>query len=75
MTSKLPLGKNSQKNDQIMFQICVHDQKVQGMTFQKRFLNAKLGTSKYTIFLILLKIQNLWNLRNVFIKKIMKIFI
>jgi hypothetical protein len=31
MTSKLPLGKNSQKNDQIMFQICVHDQKVQGM--------------------------------------------
>jgi hypothetical protein len=27
-----------------------------------------LGISKYTIFLILLKFQNLWNLINVFIK-------
>ncbi len=30
MTSKLPEEKNSQENDQIMFQICVHDQKIQG---------------------------------------------
>jgi hypothetical protein len=31
-----------------------------------------LGTSKYTIFLTLLKFQNLWNLINVLIKNIWK---
>jgi hypothetical protein len=30
MTFKLPLEKHSQENSQIMFQICVHDRKVQG---------------------------------------------
>jgi hypothetical protein len=30
MTSKLPYDKNSQENFQIMFQICVPNQKVQG---------------------------------------------
>jgi hypothetical protein len=29
MISKLPLKHHSQINSQIMFQICVHDQKVQ----------------------------------------------
>jgi hypothetical protein len=29
MTSKLPLKKHSEKNSQIMFQICVPNQKVQ----------------------------------------------
>jgi hypothetical protein len=30
MTSKLPYEKNSQENSQIIFQINVHDHKVQG---------------------------------------------
>jgi hypothetical protein len=30
MASKLPYEKHTQKNSQIMFQICVLDQKVQG---------------------------------------------
>jgi hypothetical protein len=30
MTSKLPYEKNSEENSQIMFQICVFNQKVQG---------------------------------------------
>jgi hypothetical protein len=34
-----------------------------------------LGTSKYTIFLILLKFQNLWNLINVFIRKNKNIYL
>jgi hypothetical protein len=57
----------------------VINQKVQGRNHSyilKTFLKIQLlGTSKYTILLILLKFQNLWNLINVFIKKIMKIFI
>ncbi len=34
-----------------------------------------LGTSRYTIFLILLKLQNLWNLINVCIKKFKNIYL
>jgi hypothetical protein len=55
-----------------MFQICVPNQKVQG---KKQVLHSWifkkvqwLKTSKYTIFLILLKFENLWNLINVFKK-------
>ncbi len=61
MTSKLPQEKHSQENSQIMFQICVPNQKVHGN-------NAMIRNSKYTMFLILLKFKNLWNLINVFIK-------
>jgi hypothetical protein len=44
------------------------------MTFVKLFLNAMIRNIKIHNFLILLKIKNLWNLINVFIKKTMKIF-
>jgi hypothetical protein len=40
------------------------------VTFLNFFLNAMIKNIKYTIFLILLDFQNLWNLINVFIKKI-----
>ncbi len=39
--------------------------------FMKHFLNAMIrNKKKNTIFLILLKFQSLWNLINVFIKKV-----
>jgi hypothetical protein len=40
-----------------MFQICVHDQKVQGK--EPTLRNVMLRRSKDTIFLVLLKSQNL----------------
>jgi hypothetical protein len=62
-----------------MFQICVIDKKIQGKKLTLRSWNffkmQWLRTSKYAIFLILMGLKNLWNLINVFIKKIMKMFI
>jgi len=56
-----------------MFQICVPNQKIQGMELMLHswnfFLMQWFETSKHTIFLILLKFQILWNLINVLIKK------
>ncbi len=56
-----------------MFQICVLDQKIQRKQPTLHFIlflqMQWLETSKYTIFLILLKFQNLWNSINVLIKK------
>jgi hypothetical protein len=63
MTSKLPKEKYSQENSQIMFQICVFSKNVQGkepMWHPETFFKMKwLWISKYTIFLILLKIQDI----------------
>jgi len=57
-----------------MFQIYVVNQKVQKKEPLLRsgifFLNAMIMNTKHTIFLILLKCQNLWNLINLFIKKL-----
>ncbi len=39
-------------------------------TFLKLFLNEMIRNIKITIFFIILRFQNLWNLINVFIKKI-----
>jgi hypothetical protein len=53
-----------------MFQICVLEKIVQRKKQVLRFWNFLkmkwLGTSKYIIFLTLLKFQNIWNLINVF---------
>jgi hypothetical protein len=61
-----------------MFQICVHNQKVQRkeltLHFILFFLNAMINNIKIHNIL-LLKFQNQWNLINVLMKKIMKIFI
>ncbi len=51
-----------------MFQIYVHNQKVQGK--ELALCNIMLKRLKDKIFLILLKFQNLCNLINVFILKI-----
>jgi hypothetical protein len=59
-----------------MFQICVPDQKVKRKKTNGTlliFLKMKwLGTSKYTIFLIFLRFQNLWNLINALKNKLWK---
>ncbi len=74
MASKLPEEKYSQEISQIMFQICILDNKIQGkepmLHSWNIFSMQWLGKSKYTIFSILLKILNLWNLINVLTKKI-----
>ncbi len=55
-----------------MFQICVHDQKVQGK--EPTLRNVMLRRSKDTIFLVLLKSQNLWNLINFLINIFLKYY-
>jgi hypothetical protein len=53
-----------------MFQICVPDkknlEKKKSVTFLNFFKNAMIKNKKYTISLILLSFQNLWNLINLF---------
>jgi hypothetical protein len=53
-----------------MFQICVPDkknlEKKKNVTFLNFFKNAMIKNKKYTISLILLSFQNLWNLINLF---------
>jgi hypothetical protein len=64
------------RKNQNMFQICVHDQKVKGFkemhyyTFYL-FIMKWLGRSKYSMLLISLKFQSLYNLVNVPTKKIL----
>jgi hypothetical protein len=62
MTSKLPFKKNSQENFQIMFEICVFNQKkVQGKgfnaTFFKLFLNAMIRNIKIHNILDIIEIS------------------
>jgi len=60
MISKLLLEKNSQENSQIMFQICVPNQKSSmkgtNITLLKLFLNVMIRNIKIQNILILLKI-------------------
>jgi hypothetical protein len=58
-----------------MFQICVSNQKFKEMKqdyILKTFIHATTKNIKIQNILVLLKFQNLWNLINLLIKKIMK---
>ncbi len=73
MTSKLPYKKIPKKIVKFCFKFLFLTKKLKErnqcytpQTFSKVWW---LETSKYTIFLILLKFQNLWNFINVFILK------
>lgn len=63
MTSKLHQKKNHKKKPQIMFQICVPEQKVQGKiqryVFETFYKCNEIKNIKIHNFLILLKFQNL----------------